>query len=387
MSTGGDELGTGADGRPDPRWGRWTASPAIVGPLVLILAALAFAACSGATTEQGGDDVGSDGEGATVAGPGFVDRPTVNLVVNDWTASALNVAVAEQLIERHLGHPVVPVRLDDADEMYDGLADGSLDAALEIWPSAMTDEHRRFFEREQVLDLGPLGSVGKVGWFVPRYVVDADPALATWEGYVDPGVAERFATPATRPRGRFLGTNPDYEQYDAEIIANLGLPFDVEFSGSEQATEAALAAAVEAEEPILVYWWTPTAAVARYDLVGVGLPPRTDACAEAADAGGRGVDCDYPVNQLFKASSIALPAKAPGVLAFLQQFALTTEDQMALLVAVEAGGLTIDEAAADWIAAHPDRWGPWVAEAAAADDGGGEPGDGDPLGPGAGSDG
>lgn len=321
-----------------------------MGATVFAALALLAAACSSPNAEPTDD--------AQPTAP--VIRPTLRFVVNDWTASALNVAVAEQLIERHLGYPVVPARMDDTNEIYEEMADGDVDALLEIWPSNMSDQDRLYFERDQVVDIGPLGSEGKVGWFVPRYVIDEDPTLARWEGYLDPDVAMRFATAGTGGRGRFLGTNPDYEQYDEQLIANLGLPFVVEYSGSETATMAEVEARVAAREPLLLYWWTPTAAVARFDLVNVALPERADGCdgPEAAAAGR--VDCDYPTDQLFKAVSVELPAKAPEVMAFLQGFTLTNEDQANLLAAVEIDGATIADAAAAWITANPARWEPWL---------------------------
>lgn len=290
----------------------------------------------------------------------FEAKPSISLVVNDWTASALNVAIAEQLIERHLGYPVLPVRLDDTTEIYEGLADGRLDAVLEVWPSNINDRDRRYFERGEVLDLGPLGSTGKIGWFVPRYLIDDDPSLLSWEAFADPQVAARFATSATAPAGRFLGTNPDYQQHDQEIIDNLGLPFQVEFSGSETATIAELEATVAERRPLLLYWWSPTTAVARFDLVNVALPARTDACVQSArDEDGR-VNCDYPTDELLKVASLELAEKAPDVSLFLSRFTLTTDDQLGLLVAVEDRGETIDRAAAEWIAANEERWRAWL---------------------------
>jgi glycine betaine/proline transport system substrate-binding protein len=303
----------------------------------------------------------------------FQPRPVISLVVNDWTASALNVAVAEQLIERYLAYPVVPTRMDDTTEIYEGLADGELDAVLEIWPSAMTERDRRFFDDGDVLDLGDLGAVGKVGWFVPSYMIEQDPELATWEGFQSSAAANLFATTGTRPDGRLLGTHEDYEQHDQEIIANLGLPLQVEFSGSEAATVAELEAAYATEEPILLYWWTPTSAVGAYDLVNVSLPEPTSDCLEAAVTGTGEVDCDYPEDVLFKASSPHLAAKAPDVERFLRSLTLTTGEQISLLVAVEVEQMTIDAAATQWIKANEETWRPWL-DAATGD---GEGGDGD----------
>ncbi|MEX1270886.1 MAG: glycine betaine ABC transporter substrate-binding protein, partial [Acidimicrobiia bacterium] len=161
-------------------------------------------------------------------------------------------------------------------------------------------------------------------------------------------------------QGRFLGTDPSYSQYDEQIIANLGLPFQVVFSGSEPATVAELDARFAASEPIIMYWWTPTAAVAKYDLVNVLLPEHNDDCGASAAAGDGGVDCDYPEDVLFKAASGQLEEKDPDVFAFLDAFTLTTEDQLSMLPPVEIDGLDPAEVAQDWVDANEDVWSAWL---------------------------
>jgi glycine betaine/proline transport system substrate-binding protein len=326
---------------------------------------------------DGDGDGGSTTDAASTVSTVFEPKPVISLVVNDWTASALNVAIAEQLIERYLAYPVVPTRMDDTTEIYEGLAEGAIDAVLEIWPSAMTQRDQQFFDRGDVVELGQLGAVGKVGWFVPSYVVEQNPEVATWEGLQDVATASIFATAETTPNGRLLGTSPDYQQHDVEIIENLDLPLQVEFSGSEAATVAELQAAHAAEQAILLYWWTPTAAVGAFDLVNVSLPEPTGDCLAAAEAGTGGVDCDYPEDVLFKAASPELAAKAPDVHRFLESFVLSTEDQISLLVAVEIEGMTIDDAAAQWIGTNEATWRAWLQD--------GDPDDGGGTGDGAGT--
>ena len=172
------------------------------------------------------------------------DQPTINLVVNPWSASRLNVEVAKNLIENELGYPVEITEVNENDAMFTGLSDGTLDAALEIWPSGVTDAENAYFDDGSVTNLGPLGAVGKIGWFVPSYVIADHPELATWEGYQTADAAALFATAETGDQGRFLGTDPSYSQFDEQIITNLALPFEVQFSGSEPATVAELDARV-----------------------------------------------------------------------------------------------------------------------------------------------
>lgn len=306
--------------------------------------ALLVAACGG--SDAGGDDGGDD--------------PTITLIVNPWTASRLNAEVAKIIIEENLGNPVEITEVNENDAMFTGMADGTLDAVLEIWPSGVTDAETAYFDEGSVVNIGELGTVGKIGWFTPSYVVDENPALATWEGYQDPAVAAMFATAETGDLGRFLGTDPSYSQYDEQIIENLGLPFQVVFSGSEPATVAELDARFAAGEPILMYWWTPTAAVAKYDLVNVLLPPWNEECGASAAAGDGGVDCDYPEDVLFKAASGLLEEKDADVFAFLQAFTLTTEDQLSMLPPVEIDGLDPAEVAATWVAENESIWSAWL---------------------------
>lgn len=325
--------------------------------IVVIALAMLAAACGGgtaATTAGDGGTATTAGDGtATTAATG--DKPAITIVANAWTASALNAEIAKQLIESELGNSVEVVAIDE-NTMFTGLSDGSLDAVLEIWPSGVTPDEQAFIDDGTVVNIGELGTIGKIGWFVPSYVVDEHPELATWEGFADPANAALFATADTGDQGRFLGTDPSYSQYDEAIITNLDLPFQVQFSGSEAATVAELDLRVAAGEPIVMYWWTPTAAVAKYELVNVLLPEYSAECYADTAA----IDCDYPEDVLFKAASSQLQEKAPDVLAFLEKFTITTEDQLSMLPAVEIDGEDASDVAAKWIADHEDVWSAWL---------------------------
>jgi glycine betaine/proline transport system substrate-binding protein len=245
--------------------------------------------------------------------------------------------------------------------MFTGMADGSLDAVLEIWPSGITDAENAYFDDGTVEKLGELGAVGRIGWFVPQYVLDANPELATWEGFTTADAGALFATAETGDLGRFLATDPSYSQFDEQIIANLNMPFQVQYSGSEPATIAELDARSSAGEPVVMYWWTPTAAVAKYDLVKVELPPVTDDCTASAGASDGGYACDYPEDVLIKAASAQLEGKAPDVFAFLQKFTITTDDQLEMLPPFEIDGDDPAEVAATWVDAHEDVWSTWLS--------------------------
>lgn len=301
--------------------------------------ALIVAAC-------GGDDAGGDGE-------------TITLAVNPWNGSAVNVAVAEQLLESELGLTVETVEIDE-NAQWAAINTGDISASLEVWPSGHAQNVADFIDASDgnVANAGLLGPVGKIGWYIPTYMVDQHPELATWEGFADPELAALFATAETGDAGQFLGGDPSFVQYDEDIIANLGLPLEVVYAGSEEAILAALDAAYSREEPILIYLWTPHSAHNAYDLTEVALPTYSDDCYATADDGG--VDCDYPADELFKIVSADLTDNAPDAATFLSNMSYETSDQVEMLALVETDGLSVADAAAQWIENHPDTWQAWL---------------------------
>ena len=279
------------------------------------------------------------------------------LIENAWTASALNVAIAKQIIEENLGNEVEITSIDE-NLMFSALAAGDIDACLELWPSGIIAEEQQYLDDGDVIEIGKLGAVGRIGWYVPRYVQEQFPETATWEAFTDPDLCREFASAETGDLGRFLGTDPSYSQYDEAIIANLGLHLQVIYSGSEAATVAALDSAVASESPILMYWWVPTAAAGKYDLVEVELPPYTEECyADPAQ-----VACAYPEDVLMKVAFAGLAEKDAAVANFLSRFTMTNEDQLPLLAPVEIDGEDAADVAARWVEENQDKWSVWLEE-------------------------
>jgi len=316
-------------------------------PLVALAAALALLA-----TACGGS---GDSESASGGGGDNSDE-TITLAVNPWNGSAVNVAVASQLLENELGYSVETIDVDE-NAQWASINTGDISASLEVWPSGHAQNVADFIDNADgnVENAGLLGPVGKIGWYIPTYMVDQHPELATWEGFADPELAKLFATAETGDKGQFLGGDPSFVQYDEDIISNLGLSLEVVYAGSEEAILAGLDAAYNREDPILIYLWTPHSAHNAYDLTEVKLPDYSDGCYDTADAGG--VDCDYPADALFKIISADVGGDAASL---LENMSYTTADQVEMLASVETDGKTVDEAAAAWIEAHKDVWSTWL---------------------------
>lgn len=325
--------------------------------LALLLALLV--ACGGAGDEPAAEEGGETTQAteAPAESEETAEKPIIRLIENPWSASELNIEVARNLISTQLGYEVEVISLDE-NAQWAALAAGDADASLEVWPSGHAQNVIDYIDSGKVENGGELGPVGKIGWYIPSYLLTDHPELATWEGFQDPASAALFATAETGDKGQFLGGDPSFVQYDADIINNLGLNLEVVYAGSEEAILSQLDAAYSRQDPVLFYLWTPHSIHAKYELTQVALPDYSDDCYAEAASGG--VACDYPADILFKIISPQLQEKAPDVYRFLKNFNYTTDDQIAMMAALELEGKTKEEAAQQWIDANEQVWKAWL---------------------------
>ena len=220
--------------------------------LLVTLMLMVLAACTPPTTNSTTSaTTESNAESNTEATGADGEKPLIKLAENPWSASALNVAVARILLEEELGYPVEVVTIGETPQ-WPAIAAGELHASLEVWPSGHAENVTEYIDNQKLVENGgPLGPIGKIGWYIPSYLLESHPELATWEGLKVPENAALFATAETGDKGQFLAGDPSWTQYDADIIANLGLNFQVVTAGSEEAVLAALDAAYSRQDPLL----------------------------------------------------------------------------------------------------------------------------------------
>jgi glycine betaine/proline transport system substrate-binding protein len=284
----------------------------------------------------------------------------IKLCENAWSGSSVNAYVAKIVLEQELNKEVEIITIDE-NSMWAGLATGDISACLELWPSGHQENVAEYIDKQQVVErMGELGVVGKISWYIPTYLLETNPDLATWEGFKNPEVAKLFATAQTGNMGQFLAGDPSYVQYDEQIINNLGLDFQVVVGGSEQAALAALDSAYSRQEPLLFYFWTPHSVHANYDLTAVQLPKYSEACY--AKIPENGVDCDYPDDVLFKVAYVGLKDEDPEAYTFLTNFNYSNDDQISMIAKVDSGQLTAEEAAQEWVDANEDVWRAWLPQ-------------------------
>ena len=233
-----------------------------------------MAACG----EEKDDEPAGSGGRAAAHDAGAKDCGKVTINENAWAGSTANIYIAKAVLEDKLGCEVEITKIAEI-PVFQAMADGKVDAVLEDWQHV--DEYKKYIDKAgTVVEGGPLGVEGHIGWFIPKYLMDENPEFKTWEGLK--GKEDLFKTAESGDQGMFLGGDPSYVQKDKELIEALGLNLKHVTAGAEPAQVARWSQLYKQEKPVIFYWYTP-----QYLQPGV-RPRRGQAAAAHRRAGLQG---------------------------------------------------------------------------------------------------
>jgi glycine betaine/proline transport system substrate-binding protein len=327
------------------------------GALAATLAlALGVAACGEEKEEPAATGGGNE---ETAAAPAE-DCGTVTINENAWAGSTANVYIAKAVLEENLDCEVEITKIAEI-PVFQAMADGKVDAVLEDWQHV--DEYAKFIEEAgTVVDGGPLGVEGHIGWFIPKYLMDEHPEFETWEGLK--GQESLFKTAESGDQGMFLGGDPSYVQKDKELIEALGLDLKHVTAGAEPAQVARWTQLYKQQKPVLFYWYTPQFYNQEYDLAEVQLPERFDGCKDDAKAGGdvEQYKCAYDVTVIEKLFSKKFADSGSPAFDVLSKMELTNDDQEAVAKAIAGDKEDPEDAAKAWIAENQDKVDSWLGQ-------------------------
>jgi glycine betaine/proline transport system substrate-binding protein len=311
-----------------------------------LMLALALAACG-----ESKDDDDGGGESASAGGK---DCGKVVLNEQAWAGSTANTYIAKNVLEDQLGCEVEITKITEI-PAFQAMADGKTDAVLEDWQHV--DQYEQYIDKAgTVVQGGPLGVEGHIGWFIPKFVMDEHPEFKTWEGLK--GEEDVF-------NNEFLGGDPSYVQKDKELIKALGLDLKHVTAGAEPAQVARWSQAYKQQKPVLFYWYTPQYLNQEYDLAEVKLPPRTDANKDCKDDAKEGGDpeqykCEYDVTIINKLFSKKFADSGSPAYDMLKKMKLTNDDQELVAKAIAGDKQDPDEAGADWVKDNADKVDQWL---------------------------
>jgi glycine betaine/proline transport system substrate-binding protein len=305
---------------------------------VAAAAGLTLAAC-------GGSDINSGSSAASDCGD-------FNIAVNPWVGYEASAYVVGQIAETRLGCNVSYKNLKE-EVSWQGMNSGDIDVVVENW--GHEDLVKKYIDQEQtVVDLGPDGNIGIIGWYVPPWLAKAHPDVLNYQNLNK--YASEFVTPESDGKGQLLDGDPSYVTNDEALVTNLGLNFKVVYAGSENALITAFRKAEDNKDWLIGYFYEPQWFFSEVDLQQVQLPKWTPGC----DSDPATVDCGYPKYTLNKvARADFVDANGPAA-QFMKVWKWDNSDQNVVAGYIAKDGMDPADAAQKWIDANPDKVDAWL---------------------------
>lgn len=246
---------------------------------------------------------------------------------------------------------------------------GEPDIAPEFWSNNMKAALDKGVEEKRLRYAGKaLINGGEEGFWVPKYLVDKDPSLATIEGIRKQ--ARLFKHPENPNLGAFYGCPAGW---NCQISANnlftaLKLEeagFELLDPGSGAGLAGALAKAYERQQPWFGYYWAPTAILGKYEMVkvdfgsGVNTKEYVD-CITQSDCLSPKATM-YPPSPVHTVTTEQFASDAPAAYEYLEKRSLTNSDLNHLLAWMEDNQADGEIAMEYFLKNHKTLWQGWVS--------------------------
>ena len=307
-----------------------------------------------------------------VAAPSAEKKGTVRIAEGDWTGNLVDINLAKIILEEEMGYEVELAYVDYTAQWV-SIQAGDLDVSMELWTDTTRAQKAKYLKEfggdGSITYIGPLGVIGKGGWYVPTYVIEGDPERGIepmcpeiandWRALNE--CKDLFATVETAPQGRWVGCYViGWQCHEEERVKNLGLDFQQAYMGSEAAAVAEWDGAYSRGEAIVMHMWVPHWMHAVYDMTPLTLPEYSDECWGLVEDVEPTYACDFGPSVTYIIGNPDFVRKNPEVVEFFGNFQLTNEQQAELLRGVDYDERSVEDVVREWLVGNRDIWSAWI---------------------------
>ncbi len=296
---------------------------------------------------------------------------TIDIAKMTWASAAALAEIHAKILGDGYGCDVEVVAGDTVPTSASMLSRGSPAVAPELWTSSIQEQWEKGIEEGQVVTLGDAIDGGAIeGWFIPEYFKQEHPELVTAQDVVDN--PQLFPDPEQPDQGRLYGCPPGwacelanaalFEAYEMDGTWNLFSP------GSGGNLSASIARAFEREEPILFYYWGPTAVLGKYDTYQLEMPEvdiEGYRCNTNTDCEDPAIKTAWPSSPVKVGAAGWVAEEAPNVADYFSKVAVSDDVINSLLAWSDENNADAEETAVNFIENNEDIWTTWVPEAVA----------------------
>ena len=298
----------------------------------------------------------------------------VTIADMNWSSATLIANIDAFILKNGYGCDVDIVPGDTMPTGTSMIEKGEPDIAPELWTNSFTVALAKGVEEKRLRIAGrSLSDGGEEGFWVPKYMVDKDPSLATIEGVIKN--AKLFKHPEDPDRSMFMGCPAGWgcQISSGHLFKALKLEqagFDYVDPGSGAGLAGAIAKAYERKQPWFGYYWAPTSVLGKYEMVKVdfGSGVKEDhwaKCISQAECADPQVSM-YPKSPVLTVTTERFASKAPAAYDYLTQRAFKNAQMNKLLAWMDDNQADGDVAMEYFLKNFESTWTPWVSAEVAA---------------------
>ncbi len=303
---------------------------------------------------------------AIAAGSGASAQETVTIGDLTWTGARAIGHVIEAVIEGQLGGEAEIVSgLSDGSIIAAGMdkGDGSADIYTDLWMPNRQGLWDEYVEGAKTVGVNK-PYLGTQMMYVPAYLADQ---VATVDDLKKPEIAAMFDKDGNG-KGEYWAGDAGWKSTRMWQVKfkDYGLSDLWEPEILPDATfKAQLKTAIQREQPILFYYWTPEWVHAAYDISPIEEPGRFEGCEEHNLDAEDWLEtskfaCASSDAEIFVAYSKSLEERNPPVAKFLSQMQLDPAVVNQWILQIGRDELDPRDVAEDWIAANMDVVEGWI---------------------------
>ena len=305
------------------------------------------------------------------------DGKTVTFAGIDWESGAFITEVMKTILAKGYDCQVDSIPGNSV-TLEQATANNDVQIFAEEW-LGRSDVWNKAVEEKKVVAVGKTFVGASEGWFVPDYVVHGDPArnieakapdLKSVSQLTDPKIAEIFADPEEPSKGRFLNCPSGWTCEGVSTAKLEAYKLDEAYvnfrPGTGTALDAAITSAYLQGEPILFYYWSPTAIMGKFKLIQLEEPAYNEACwKELSSANGkRDEGCAFPSVDVAYGVNSTFALEAPEIVEILEKATFPLEEVNASLAYMADNKVDATAAAAEFLKTKGDVWSKWVSDEA-----------------------
>ncbi|MCO6425313.1 ABC transporter substrate-binding protein [Sinorhizobium meliloti] len=296
------------------------------------------------------------------------DGKTVTFAGIDWESGAFITEVMKTILSKGYDCQVDSIPGNSV-TLEQATANNDVQIFAEEW-LGRSDVWNKAVEEKKVVAVGKTFVGASEGWFVPDYVVHGDPARNIEAKAPDLKSVSQLTDPEEPSKGRFLNCPSGWTcegVSTAKLEAyKLGETYVNFRPGTGTALDAAITSAYLQGEPILFYYWSPTAIMGKFKLIQLEEPAYNEACwKELSSANGkRDEGCAFPSVDVAYGVNSTFASEAPEIVEILEKATFPLDEVNASLAYMADNKVDATAAAAEFLKTKGDIWSKWVSDEA-----------------------